>query len=204
MERAQAVRLAFFPLDEELGLLSGSLTPTQQEHLVHLAIWMPFAQAGKMLESLLGVQISEATVRRLTERAGATYEAVQTAEAEQAEPEAKSSSVPEKQAISSDGAYVPLVNGQWAEVRTAGIGDVQKQMTASGIEQVKVTNLSYFSRMTDAETFERLAEGEMRRRGVRDAQSICAVTDAAVWLQSFIDLHRPDAVRILDFPHAAE
>lgn len=30
-----------------------------------------------------------------------------------------------------------------------------------------------------------------------------AVTDGADWIQSFIDLHRPDAMRILDFPHAA-
>ncbi len=30
------------------------------------------------------------------------------------------------------------------------------------------------------------------------------MTDGAGWLQSFIDLHRPDAQRILDFPHAAE
>jgi hypothetical protein len=33
---------------------------------------------------------------------------------------------------------------------------------------------------------------------------VCAVTDGADWLQGFIDLHRSDAVRILDFPHAAE
>jgi len=32
----------------------------------------------------------------------------------------------------------------------------------------------------------------------------CAVVDGAPWLQEFIDLHRPDAVRILDFPHGAE
>lgn len=58
--------------------------------------------------------------------------------------------------------------------------------------------------MVDADTFEQLAEVELRRRGVREAQAICAVTDGAVWLQHFIDLHWPDAVRILDFPHAAE
>jgi hypothetical protein len=29
------------------------------------------------------------------------------------------------------------------------------------------------------------------------------VTDGADWLQGFIDLHRSDAVRILDFPHEA-
>ncbi len=97
------------------------------------------------------------------------------------------------QAISSDGAYVPLVSGE-----------VETHTSAQGKAQVKVTQLSYFSRVVDADTFEQLAEVELRRRGVRKAQAICAVTDGAVWLQHFIDLHRPDAVRILDFPHAAE
>jgi len=194
----------FFPLDEELDLLPGSLTPTQQEHLVHLATVMPFAQAGKMLESLLGVQVSEATVRRMTEQAGAQYEQGQTAQSQLPEPEEQPVLVPLKQAISSDGAYVPLISGEWAEVRTLAIGEVETHTSAQGTEHVKVTHLSYFSRMTDAETFEQLAEVEIRRRRVRDAQSMCAVTDGAVWLQQFIDLHRPDAVRILDFAHAAE
>ena len=30
------------------------------------------------------------------------------------------------------------------------------------------------------------------------------VTDGSEWLQKFADQHRPDAVRILDFPHAGE
>ncbi len=64
--------------------------------------------------------------------------------------------------------------------------------------------LSYFSRMTDAETFADLAEGEMRRRGVSQAKAVGTVTDGAPWIQRFIDLHRHNAVHILDFPHAAE
>ena len=31
-----------------------------------------------------------------------------------------------------------------------------------------------------------------------------AVVDGAAWLQRFIDVHRPDAIRVLDFPHAVE
>jgi hypothetical protein len=67
-----------------------------------------------MLERLRGVQVSEATVRRLTEQAGAHVEAVQTAQSQSSEPEEHASPVPLKQAISSDGAYVPLVTGEWA------------------------------------------------------------------------------------------
>jgi hypothetical protein len=61
---------SFSRLYEELGLLPGNLAPRQQEHLVHLASWMPFAHAPQMLERLLEVHVSEETVRRLTEKQG--------------------------------------------------------------------------------------------------------------------------------------
>ena len=72
----------FFPLDDELGLLPGSLAPRQQEHLVHLASWMPFDKAAQMIEEILGVQTNEETVRQLTERMGACMEAAQAAESD--------------------------------------------------------------------------------------------------------------------------
>ncbi|HZR44146.1 MAG TPA: hypothetical protein VFB12_28795 [Ktedonobacteraceae bacterium] len=53
-------------------------------------------------------------------------------------------------------------------------------------------------------TFTRMASVEIRRRQVREAKEVCAVMDGADWCQLFAERHRPDAVRILDFPHAAE
>jgi hypothetical protein len=70
--------------------------------------------------------------------------------------------------------------------------------------EVQTSAWSYFSRLTDAATFADLAEVETRRRGVLHAAQVCAVTDGADWLQGFIDLQRPDALRILDFAHAAQ
>jgi len=31
---------------------------------------------------------------------------------------------------------------------------------------------------------------------------VCALADGAPWIKDFVALHRPDAVRILDWPHA--
>src|SRR5437870_9749354 len=42
------------------------------------------------------------------------------------------------------------------------------------------------------------------RRGTESASVVCAVQDGAEWLQGLVDVLRPDAVRILDFPHAVE
>lgn len=67
-----------------------------------------------------------------------------------------------------------------------------------------MSQLSYFSRLADASTFTELAEVEIQRRRVGEVEQACAVTDGADWCQAFTERHRPDAVRILDFPHAAE
>jgi hypothetical protein len=199
------------------------LTPLQQEHLVHLALWVSFPKAVKLLTQLMGVQVSEATARRHTEEAGAAYEAVQNEQASHlmGEKEKKSKKgraklcQPTKRAVkepetkvllSSDGAMVPLVGGIWAEAKTVVIGQVKSKKTPSKQrpeQQVEIVTLSYFSRLTDAETFGRLATVETERRGVCQAKEVCAVQDGAEWIQGFVDLHRPDAVRILDFAHAA-
>src|SRR5205823_5725007 len=73
-----------------------------------------------------------------------------------------------------------------------------------GIPVPQTTDLSYFARMTDADTFGRLATLETHRRGTETAGTVAAVMDGAVWQQGVVDLLRPDAVRIRDFPHAAE
>ena len=81
-----AARLAapgFSPLDEELGLVPGALTPRLHERLVRLGTWLPFRPAARMLAVFTGVTVSEATARRQTEAAGAAYVAAQTAEAAQ-------------------------------------------------------------------------------------------------------------------------
>jgi hypothetical protein len=64
--------------------------------------------------------------------------------------------------------------------------------------------LSYFSRKVSAQAFQRQALVEVQRRGVENAKEVAAVMDGADWEQSFIDFHCPQAVRILDFAHAAQ
>ena len=77
-----SVGSAFFPLDEELGLLSGGLTPRGEEALVRLSTWMPYECARELLEDLLGVQVSKATARRATLHTGEAALAVWEAEVE--------------------------------------------------------------------------------------------------------------------------
>jgi len=198
------VAVGFFPLDEELELLPGQLTPRGQEQLVRLGAWMPFAQAVELFEDFTRVTVTEAWVRRHTEQAGAAAVAHQTAAVEQLERETPAPPVgPDKLCLSADGAFVPLVHKEWAEVKTLMVGEVAPPVIENGEPVVHLQAVSYFSRLTDHQTFARLALVETQRRGVESAHQVAAVTDGAEWLQGFIQFHRADAVRILDFPHAA-
>jgi hypothetical protein len=85
--------------------------------------------------------------------------------------------------MSVDGAFIPLVGGEWGEVKTLVIGAVQPPKVVKGEAVIGTAEHSYFSRLTDSDTFQRLALVETQRRGVETAA---------------------DAVRILDFPHAGE
>jgi hypothetical protein len=212
----------FSPLDEELALLAGSLTPQLQEQLAHLGTWMPFEPAAQMLARFTQVRVSEATARRLTQVVGRAYEAVQQAEIEALLDELPPVPAgPEQAVVSVDGAMVPLRGGEWAEVKTLVVGEVlpfpqlPPDVAASGLPSVlpptggalpegRTTALSYCSRLADVEHFNTAVLGELHRRGIERAGQVAAVSDGAEWIQSFIDLHCPCAVRILDFPHAAE
>jgi hypothetical protein len=185
--------------------LPGSLTPYVHESLVRVGAWMPFNFAVELLADLLRVTVGKSSAVRFTEGAGAAYVALQNEEADRIECEAPPAPPgSDRMVISADGAMVPLVHGEWAEVKTLVIGEVMPAVFERGDWVVHTEKLSYFSRLTNSEHFEHLTLGEMHRRGVENSRAVAAVTDGAEWLQSFVDYHCPRAVRILDFPHAGQ
>jgi hypothetical protein len=195
----------FSPLDEELELEPGGLTPSLAEDLVLLGSWVPFAGAAQLIGHFRKVAVSEATVRRATEKSGEAYVELQTAQVavlEQELPQAPEG--PAVQQLSVDGAMVPLLHREWAEVKTLAIGTIGEPVLESGEWTVHAREMSYFSRLAQHQSFAQLATVETHRRGTERAGKVCAVVDGAEWQQKFIDLHRPDAVRILDWAHGAE
>jgi hypothetical protein len=108
----------------------------------------------------------------------------------------------ERLAMSSDGSMVRLVGGVWAEVKVVAIGQVERR-THKDEEAIVTSQLTYFAHLADAATFADQASGELRRRGIERATEVCAIQDGAEWIQDFVQGHRHDALRILDFAHAA-
>jgi hypothetical protein len=169
--------------------------------LVRLSTWMPYESARELLEDLLGMRVSKATARRATLHTGEAALAVWDAEVERLKQEAPQAPAgAEKQAMSGDGAMVHLIGGEWVEVKTLAIGEVTRNRRG----EVCTQQLSYCSRLGDAASFEHATLLATHRRGLEQAVEVCAVQDGAEWLQGLVNYHRADAVRILDFAHAAE
>ena len=162
---------------------------------------MPFAHAARELGWLARVAVSRQAAQRLTEAAGSAYVTEQTAAVTMLEqhptPEPAGPAVLQ---VSADGAMISLVGKQWAEVKTVAVGAV----TQGPDGEARAREPSYFSRRAEHASFRRLALAETHRRGVGTAGVVVAVMDGATWLQGFVDFHRRDAVRVLDFPHAVE
>jgi hypothetical protein len=166
---------------------------------------MPFAQGTAVLHHFTAVTVAEATVRRQTEQAGAQLVAAQAEQGAQllaTTPTAPAT--PATLQVSVDGAMVPLLEGKWAEVKTLAVGEVSSEVAADGELSVSTSKLSYYSRLCNAEQFSTGAWLELWQRGVEQAGRVVAVNDGADWIQGFIDMNCPQAVRILDFSHAAE
>ncbi len=186
-------------------MLPGGLSPHLMEGIVRVSSRLPFAQAAEELAFFWQAVVSDETARRVTERAGAVYVDVQAAERERIRRELpEPPQGPALQQLSIDGALVHATDGTWVEVKTAAIGTVTTRIDRDGAAQAHTTDLSYFSRTAEAADFRDALGVEIERRGTQTAGVVVAVNDGAVWIQGVVDHYRPDAVRVLDFAHAAE
>lgn len=174
--------------------------------MARLGSKLPFREAVDELGHSYHTAISEPTCRRVTQRSGQAAEAVARTFVEYLEKEAPDpETAPEKLLFSADGSFIQLTTGEWLEVKSVAIGEfASMERSGNGEGEVKTSNISYFSRSYPVRDFERYALGEMHRRGLDKATTVAAVNDGAQWIQSFIDYHCPQAVRIIDFSHALE
>lgn len=151
-----------------------------------------------------GVEISTAGVRDITLRNGRVANELVEAEVARLQAEAPEATAKPKQLVMcADGAMVQVKSGEWREVKTVAFGEFETIWDAKKKQvRTKTNHISYFSRVDKADTFAEKALYEWHLRGGDKAKKVVAVNDGAVWIQSFIDYHCPQATRVIDFAHA--
>jgi hypothetical protein len=172
--------------------------------MTRLGSKLSFKQAADEVYRSQRTAVTEATLRGTTHRYGDIAENIACDEAERIEKEKPESTVyPKRLLVSEDGALIRLTTGNWREVKTMVVGEIEATwQKRTNKVNVQTKNLSYFSRSYEIRQFERYALAELHRRGLDNAQEVATVNDGSQWIESFADYHFPHATRILDFYHA--
>jgi hypothetical protein len=111
-----------------------------------LGAWLPFEQAASLLADLTGAKVSAATARRVTEAAGGVYAQLQEQwVADQEKGQQSEGEKPSRLVMTTDGVMVPLLKGEWAEVKSLTIGLPVVTTNDKGEVTVQTKQLSYFS-----------------------------------------------------------
>lgn len=182
----------------------GKYTPQVEETITRLGGRLSYEEASEELDKMWGMRVPAETVRAITMRNGKYADEIIEAEVERIEKEAPTATEkPEQLLISTDGAMVQLTSGEWREVKMVAFGEFATHYNSQKQKvETKTKEISYFARVETAQAFGRSALYEWQRRGGDNAKKVVSVNDGALWIQSFIDYHCPEATRILDMAHA--
>jgi hypothetical protein len=142
---------------------------------------MTFTEAAEETWYSHQTHISETTLRRTTYRHGRMAEQAARQEVERLKAEAPpSAACPQQLAISADECLIHLTNGEWREIKGVAIGTFETEWQPGTWEQqVKTTEISYFTRSYRVREFEDYALAELHRRGIDNASTVVAVNDGS-------------------------
>jgi hypothetical protein len=201
-----------FPWDATLRLTGQRLTPAAQEVVCLAGIQESFGKAaGRTLRKLAGLHLSESTVQRSTEAAGARLSDRLDAGA------VFGHSQPWQWNRDADGqscAYVSLdatgvmmqgPQGAKADGRMVWVGMIYNPQPRGMGEKALSKPCDGARYLAGLYTLKELG-AQMRRQGGRVGMAAAdvwiALTDGGNGLEEFIDVNFPRAVKILDFHHA--
>jgi hypothetical protein len=165
-----------------------------------------FAEAAALLELAVGVRMGVTTLRRCTYAAGVAALAVEAEALAQAmQAPARAARPPAVLQVSLDATKVPLVGGGWTDVKLAIFADLAPGAPGDdGGPTLVPQTTSYVARWEPAAQFGQTITLEAQRRGIDEAAVVVSPNDGAEWIQGNLDLLAPQAIRVLDFPHAVE
>jgi hypothetical protein len=201
------------PVDAELGLAVGKLTPAAEQLATLAGTVGSFAEAAeKFLPKMAGLRLSESTVQRTTEAAGerlgevwANGQTLGAAADWRWNRDAMGRTVAYV-SVDATGVGLQGQRGAKAEGRMVWVGKVFNPR----VEPTEAFPKPYPPRARYQGGLMNLDElgARLRRQaaqvGMDRAQQGVALTDGGNGLDDFMDVHFPRVVRILDFYHAAE
>jgi hypothetical protein len=201
----------FAPLDEVLGLCAGGSSAGLSELMALLGVQFPFEEAAAMVEKLTLVSVSANACRKATESLGSLVAAAEQAEAatawaaQQPALPALHEAIAGNLYVSMDGVTVHIEDEGWKNQYLGAVYTSKATVSKQRPDKVEIRTEqpSFYTDLSDVETFGRHLWLEAQRRGLAQAQQVIVIGDGAHWIWNLADEHFPGAIQILDWYHAA-
>jgi hypothetical protein len=215
--RCQHCGQRFRPADACLAEVRGhNITPQLREVAGLVGSSWPYETAAGMLKRLSGVRLSDERLRQLTIEQGHALAQQQRARADLLLAEAVSLPVI-RRARAQTCSTVPPAPPQWLQVGLDGgwVPSREQQggmegkigVVASQVEPVgkhgrhRLRRRRYVATFGSAEEVGRLTYAAACELGATEAPRQVVLGDGADWIKTQADVHFPDAVKVLDWPH---
>jgi hypothetical protein len=208
--------LAFFPLDEQLGIQREGWSERVEQQVVKLAVRGSYGEAVATYEELVGVALAKTTVWERTQERGEQLRARRQEMAEQAWSLPKPQElIPGqslemvKKGVAMDGVLVYIIGEEWKEVKVGCVFEYAAQpsycrQTKEMTEVVKATAQSYVAYLGEPEPLGKLLSAEAERRSYDQAQARASLGDGAKWIWNLNSLCFPTSQEIVDWYHAVD
>lgn len=216
--RCQACRRRFRPAEACLkSLQGGNVTAALSAACSEAGASFPYVTAAQVVNDVCGAQMSPEHVRRLTNRAGSEEAARQATEAKAIVEPTAAQLRKQRESESWRGAKkkqeppaVLLVglDGGWIKSREqkrgmeGKVGVIVSEMEALGKRgRRRMTSRRYVATFEPASLLGTLSYAATCQLQAEEAPTQVVVGDGAEWIKTQADVHFPQAVKILDWPH---
>jgi hypothetical protein len=186
-----------------------------------------FDLAAEAYADAVGGSMSSDSLRRITEGWGRKVEEQRQEIAEQANAPAQRGEDPQTRRVvevnpiagqanlSTDGGMVLIREEGWKEVKLTTVSEVEVRPAAERPEKkegtsrravdplVKLQAHSYQAGLWDADTMALHQYAEGLRRAIDRCRRLSSVNDGAPWIERITNLNFPEAIQVVDWPHAA-
>lgn len=204
-------RHGFCPRDRQLGLSVRSLSPAASEVVSLTGIQTSFAQSSEVtLQKLCGLKVSESTVERVTEDAGARLKQLLEDKVTFGKDESWQW---QRDARGKTCAYVSCdatgvrqqgPGGERAEGRMAYVGMLYNAQSDADERRPEPHSARYLAGFYDLAELGLQLRRQAAQVGWDEAEQQLALSDGGSGLEEFLRVNFPRAERILDFWHAAD
>ena len=216
------------PLDENLGIIPGKITPELGRLLALAGVELPYGASSKLVEEFLLLRLSENSIREETQRFGQYQaereehwrnQAADEVYLQEREHSLSGKAMPKRLYGSLDGAHTriedPKEEEKWREVKVGCWYEVEavpssqrnarhRKKEEIGRQALRAKKQQYYCDIQKSDEFASLfwATGCQARADL--AEELVILGDGAKWIWKLAEQFYPKAVQIVDWFHAEE